>query len=392
MTDFNRRPVFAAACLGNLIFGIVITVLGTILPSLIARFAVDKTLAGSSLTVLSVGILFGSLAFGPVADRYGYKGLMLASAGMVAAGLQALAFAPSYELVLAAVLFVGFSGGVINGATNALVSDISTRSRSADLSILGIFFGIGASGVPLILGALLDRYSYAVLTASVAVPVAFAVVYFALVRFPAPKQPRGFPLGHGAGLLRDPAVLLLGLILFLQSGIEITTGGWATTFFEEELAAAPGAAAFGLSLLWMGMTASRLVLARLLARFTPSRVLLGCISLAVAGSLVVLSASSVPIAFAGLFVTGAGLAAGFPVALGYAGDLYPTLSGTTFSLLFVMALTGGSILPFAAGALGSAFGLRYSLLITPVSLLGIAALLPITLRHIQHGRRAGSLP
>jgi fucose permease len=386
MSDYNRRYVFAAACVGNFIFGIVLTVLGTILPSFMARFSVDKTLAGSSLTMLSVGILLGSLAFGPVADRHGFKGLLLASSSIIAGGLVAMAWAPSYGLFIAAVGVVGCGGGVINGATNALVSDISWRSRSADLSVLGIFFGIGAFGIPLVLGLLLDRFSYALLTASVAIPVLMTTALFALVRFPAPKQPGGLPIARSAEMLRCPAILVLGAMLFLQSGIEITTGGWTTTFFQEELGASPGAAAFGLSLFWMGMTAARLVLARILAQWAPPRVLLSFIGVAVLGALVVLTSDSVAVAYAGIFAIGAGLATGFPVILGYAGDLYPRSSGTVFSLLFVMAMTGGSILPFAAGAVGSAAGLRYALLVTPASLVAMTALLPLALRALRRAR------
>ncbi|MEX2402388.1 MAG: MFS transporter [Rhodothermales bacterium] len=381
--EYNRRYVFAAACLGNFVFGIVITVLGTILPSFLGRFAVGKTVAGSSLTVLSIGILVGSLAFGPVADRYGFKGLMLGSSALIAAGLVAMALAPDYELLLLAVAITGFGGGVINGATNALVSDISRRRRSADLSVLGIFFGIGAFGIPLVMGFLLDDYSYTALTAAVSIPVLIALGYFAAIRFPAPKQPRGFPMSRGRRLLQDPAVLLFGAMLFLQSGIEITTGGWTTTFFQEELAAPAGTSAYGLSLFWMGMTVARVILARLLDTAAPSQVLYACTGLAVVGALVVIQASSVPVAYAGIFLTGAGLSAAFPVTLGFAGDLYPKLSGTTFSVLFVMALTGGSVLPFVAGVLGSAFGLRYALLITPVSALIIALLLPRALRQVR---------
>lgn len=145
MTTYNRKHVFAAACLGMLVFGIVMTVLGSILPSLIDRFAVDKAAAGSSITLLSVGILAGSLVFGPLVDRYGFKGMLTACSLLVFLGLEALAFAPSFDLLRAAVFFVGFGGGVINGGTNALVSDISEEGRSAGLSLLGVFFGLGAS-------------------------------------------------------------------------------------------------------------------------------------------------------------------------------------------------------------------------------------------------------
>lgn len=390
MTDFSRKQVFASACLGMFVFGIVMTVLGTILPLLIERFAVDKAVAGSSFTLLSVGILSGSLIFGPIVDRYGFKWLLVGCTALVLIGLEALAFAPSFDLLLVAVFVVGFGGGVINGGTNALVSDISAGERSAGLSLLGVFFGIGAFGVPFVLGFLMETYSFTVLTGAVGVPVLIAVLYFATVRFPTPKQPQGFPIAKGAALTRDPALLLLGAILFLQSGLEITTGGWTSTFFQEELGVESRAAAFALSLFWVGVTLSRLVLGGVLKRYDPANVLRICIGIAIAGSTLMIVSQAAWLGYTGIFLTGAGLAAGFPVALGFAGDLYPNISGTAFSILFVLALTGGSILPYAAGVLGAEFGLRIAFLITPLSLLCMLALLSLALRRIR-GRERPSL-
>ena len=379
--------MFASACLGILVFGIVMTVLGTILPLLIERFAVDKAEAGSTFTLLSVGILTGSLVFGPVVDRYGFKGLLIVCTTLVLIGLEALAFAPDFDLLRAAVFVIGFGGGVINGGTNALVSDISVGERSAGLSLLGVFFGIGAFGVPFALGFLMDTFSFTVLTGAVGVPVLAAVVYFTTVRFPTPKQPQGFPIAKGAELARDPALLLLGAILFLQSGLEIMTGGWTSTFFEEELAVEPRSAAFALSLFWVGVTVSRLVLGRVLKRSDPAGVLRSCIGIAIAGSTLMIISQAAWLAYTGIFLTGAGLAAGFPVALGYAGDLYPRMSGTAFSILFVLALTGGSILPLVAGFLGAEYGLRVAFIIIPVALLCMLVLFSIALKRVSGPER-----
>ena len=109
---YNRRHVFAAACLGMLLFGIVSTTLGTILPSVLSRFDVGKTEGGSTFVILSVGILVGSVVFGPVADRYGFKGLLIGSAACIIAGLEAIAFAPDFDLLRAAILIAGLGGGV----------------------------------------------------------------------------------------------------------------------------------------------------------------------------------------------------------------------------------------------------------------------------------------
>src|SRR5205807_8703012 len=100
---------------------------------------IDKGEAGSLLLLMSFGILAASLVFGPLVDRYGYKGILLAATVMVALGLEWIAFASSLNNLRLAVLITGFGGGIINGGTNALVADISGVERAAKVNRLGGF-------------------------------------------------------------------------------------------------------------------------------------------------------------------------------------------------------------------------------------------------------------
>ena len=43
---YDRKRVFAAACTGMAVFGVVLTTVGAVLPSVIERFGVDKAHAG----------------------------------------------------------------------------------------------------------------------------------------------------------------------------------------------------------------------------------------------------------------------------------------------------------------------------------------------------------
>ena len=146
--------------MGMLIFGIVITVLGSVLPSVIVKFSMAHAEAGSLFIMMSIGMMAGSLLFGPIVDRYGYKGMLIVSSGLVFLSIEGIAFAPSVFILKLSLFVVGFSGGAVNGGTNALVSDISDNNRGSDLSLLGVFFGIGALGVPFLLGTFLDSFSY----------------------------------------------------------------------------------------------------------------------------------------------------------------------------------------------------------------------------------------
>jgi len=72
----------------------------------------------------------------------------------------------------------------------------------------------------------------------------------------------------------------------------------------------------------------------------------------------------------------------------HVGDRYAELSGTAFSLVIVMALVGGMLLPYATGVLGGWYGLRGSFLIVPAALVLLAVLVIIVSRRLRMVPRA----
>lgn len=365
---YNRKLVFTAACLGMLIFGIVMTTLGTIMPSLIGKFGFDKANAGTLMMLMSLGMLLGSLIFGPLVDRYGYKWMLIVCASLILIGIEGIALAHNLSWLRVFILLVGFGGGVINGGTNALVADISEEGKSAGLSILGVFFGIGAIGVPLLLGSLMGQVSYEWLMELVGLLVLIPLGFIIAIRFPSPKHAQGFPLKEGFGLLKEVVLVLFGLILFFQSGMEMTVGNWSSLFLKEELSLGLNKAVLILSLYWLGMVIARLLLGYLLRKISPAVVQFSSLTVAFVGLVIMILSNDVTLSASGLFLSGLGLAAVYPVILGYVGERYSHLSGTAFSIVFVMALIGGMLFPWLTGALGEHYGLRLSFVVIPVIL------------------------
>jgi FHS family glucose/mannose:H+ symporter-like MFS transporter len=380
----TSRTLFVCASLCLVTFGIVLTMLGTVLPSVMERFGIDKASAGALLMLMTFSILAGAMVFGPVVDRYGYKAILVAATALVMVGLQGVAFAPSMTWLRLAVFLTGFGGGIINGGANTLVSDISGEARGPRLNLLGMFFGVGAVGVPFVLALLTHRFSHAALIAGVGAVVVVPLAVIGMTTFPPPKQAHGFPLADAGRLLRDPVMLLMGAMLFLESGMEITVGGWTSTFVSEELVVSERSALILLSLYWTGMTLARLAIGTVLARISAFRILFFCLTAALAGAAMLLGTHSVGVAAVGVFLLGVGFAAMFPTMLGFIGTRYVALAGTAFSAAFVMALTGGMILPYAAGLLGERFGMRGALLIVPAALVILAGLLGILPRALRH--------
>ena len=205
----STRLIFLCACLGMLLFGISLITLGSVAAALREKFQLDAITSGALFSILPVGILAGSLLFGPFSDRYGYKIILLLSCLLIFAGFQGIAHASSLSVLKLCIYLFGFGGGAINGATNAVVADISEKNKGANLSLLGVFFAIGALGMPSILGLLETKYSFDVIVSVIGyIPLATAIL-FLLTTFPSPKQARGIPFSQGLGLLKEGVLISL---------------------------------------------------------------------------------------------------------------------------------------------------------------------------------------
>ena len=387
MTKYNRKSIFIAACMGMLIFGTVMAVLGSVLPSVIEKFSIDKVDAGSLFLFMNFGMLAGSVVFGPVVDRYGYKGLLVMCAALVFMSIEGIAFAPSVNILRLSLFVVGFAGGAINGGTNALVSDVSEGKRGARLSLLGVFFGIGALGVPFLLGTMLDRISYESLIGFVGALILLPLIFFAVLRFPAPKHEQGFPLSKGLRLTRDTTLLLFGLILFLQSGMEMTVGGWSAAYMNEQLDIDARRSVLFLSFYWLGMIFTRIAIMHILKKTSREVVILASLFTGFAGTVMILFSSGMVMVGSGLLLTGIGFAAVFPLVFSYVGDLYPKFSGTAFGVILAIGLVGGMIVPSVVGLVAEKYGLRVALAVVPLSLVFSAMIYMIVIQRI---RTAGS--
>ena len=380
---FNSRMVFAAACLGMLLFGIVFLSLGSVVNLLQSKFNLDNNAIGTLTALLPFGILAGSLIFGPVVDRYGYKLLLIVCSLLVLIGLEGIAFARSIGIVQICIVLIGFGGGILNGGTNALVADVSAGERGAKLSLLGVFFGIGALGMPGILGSLSRHFSQENIVAAVGLFVLAPVAYFVAVRFPVPKQPQGLSLKTIASMLREPLLWVMGLVLFFQSGLEGTTNDWSPRYLKQTLQSSNQYALYALTTYVAALTLTRVALGGLLKRVSSSGVLFASFACAAIGAGLLLIADTYAPALAGMVLLGIGYAACFPVVLGYIGDRYAAASGTAFSIAFVFALIGNMLINKSMGRIAQHYGIEQFGKVLLAGIAAITILLVIALRQLR---------
>jgi FHS family glucose/mannose:H+ symporter-like MFS transporter len=364
----NKKIVFLSACYGMLLFGITLITLGSVAPMLINRFNLDEVASGTLFTILPLGVLSGSLLFGPFCDKYGYKYLLAFSALLIGIGFEGIAFSSSLLVLNVCIYLFGLGGGAMNGATNAVVADISMKDKGANLSLLGVFFGIGALGMPFILGFLENLAPTQLIVALVGLLAFLAAAFFSFLTFPPPKHVNGFPIRRSLLLLKDRMLVIIALFLFCQCSFEAIINNWTTTYLIKQVSVSQSKALYALSLFVVGMTLMRLLMGSVLRNLSVKAILAISFVLLLAG-ISLLGVSSYILATSGLVLIGGGLAAGFPIMLGIVATRYADLSATAFSLVLVMALFGNMVVNYLMGMLAEAYGVQYLLYVTMAELL-----------------------
>ncbi len=358
-TGYRKNLIFVIACIGMCFFGIATITLGSILPQLTEKLGFDNLQAASLVAFMPVGSLVGSIFFGPVVDRYGHKSMLILCSLILLLGLQGVAFFKEVYLLQMSIFLIGLGGGVLNGETNALASDISEpHEKGTKLSILGVFYGVGAISIPMLLRFLSAYYSYNQILNGLGAIMLIAIFFFMAVSFPAPKQAKGFPIKKGIGLLKEKGLLLLSFMLFFQSGIEVCCSTWTTSYFKQVTEITPAQGLTALTLMIIGLSLSRIVLAVVYRTVKQEKVLPYSLIIGIVGFCLLTNSPDYLRAYAGMFLIGAGLAATFPTILSLIGGMFAELSGTAFSIALAVGLCGQIVFNYSTGALSQVFGIQ----------------------------------
>lgn len=354
---YNRKLVFASACAGLFLFGVGAITLGSIAPDLRSKFNLDEFQIGGLFSLFPVGILFGSLGFGPITDRFGYKLLLAICSIMLGLGFLGIGMAHSIWLIQICILLIGIGGGAINGATSALVADISTENKGASLALFSVFFGLGALTMPFVLGLLRDLVAFESIVVVIGgLTFLLSLVYFGL-QFPAAKHSEGISVAQLGQMLKNPLLLMIGFFLFWQSACEALINNWTTTFLLETLQVNGRWTLYALSSYVAGMSVMRLLTGSVFRKIPASRMLSFGMGFLIVGIIILGWMPGLNWVIFGLVLIGFGLALGFPIMFGLSSSLYSKNSGTAIGIILVISLVGNLLTNYVMGYLAKFWGI-----------------------------------
>lgn len=342
----HRTALTAAANACMFVFGVVLLLMGSLLPSL----QVSYTQAGHLGSFPLSGILVATILVGPILDTVGAKPVLALALVLVAAPLAVIPSLHSYPGLAGAALTYGLGGGVLNTVTNALVSDLNPSGRAAALNLLGFSLSLGAISAPLLM-SIGDRLPSSVVLRLLATGIAVILLLVLALRFPPAKRP-GTPVSKLLRALNQGPVWLFGVLLFLESGSENCMFVWSSKIVADVLRTTPHRANLALVALSAAHAIGRLIAAIWLRGVDGRTVVRLSAGTTVAGALVVYASREFPYMVMGIVVMGLGFSAIFPTALGLTGDRFPGKTGTVFGALIAVAAVGGMVGPTAGAWLG----------------------------------------
>ena len=335
---YSTPLVFMAACAGMSFFGITMLSLGPILGPLNALVEGANALPST----MSIGIIIGTILFGPVVDKFGYKWLLILASACALGGVQGLASFNEIRMLHCSIFLLGLGGGILNGLTNALVSDIyDDDKRGGRLGLLGAFYCIGA-----LLWTLLNYFipDFRIPLNAVSIIMAILIASFIFIAFPKAKPQENVSLKKSLGLLKYPALILFAVVLFFQCAFEGTSGNFTVQYLSNVGGMDNATATLAMTWFTIGMLCGRLPLGNIMNKLKELGTLYLYLGVALAGVILFfIDASGTAAVYTAMVLIGFGAGATFPVVLNFIGSAFRELSGTAFSIALFIGLCGQSL-------------------------------------------------
>jgi fucose permease len=329
------------------------------LPAIRDTFDLSTERLGLLLLFMSVGSVVMLTMAGVVVRLLGPARTVAASGVVSMAGLALLGAAPSVPVLAVALAITGAGIGSWDVAMNVEGADVERRLGRSLMPRFHAAFSLGTvSGAGLGALAALAQVPVAVhlpLVAAAVLPVALlSVRRFLPVRDPGLVSDSGpvsdpGPVSPASGAVRssrlrgpleawrDPATLLIGVLVFSMALAEGAANDWLALSVVDGYGAVHALGAVALGVFVAGMTATRMAGPYLLSRFDNVRVLRVSALLVLAGT--------------ALLIAGAEVADGSGSAWGYAvAGLASLLWGLGAALGFPMGMTAASADPAHAAA------------------------------------------
>jgi fucose permease len=359
------------------------------------------TAGGALHLIRSMAIVAAMLLCGFVAGRTGKRLAMGLAVLLLATGLAFCAMAPSYPVLLLALLLAGFGEGTFEGLATPFVHDLHPQESGRYINFTHSFWSVGVLVTVLAGGWLLaDSGSWRTAMGAVSALAFVAALWLLLptrTHGHAPPEDEPAPwrkvAGQAKAIMRMPRFWLFFAAMFLAGGGEFCLTYWSASYLQINFGTGAFGGGAGVACFAGGMILGRsgwgcLIHQQRLNRLVLCSALAGTVVTFLlpwqtrAGGLMLL-----------LFFAGICTAPFWPSIQSYSAD---RLSGADKTMLLIMlscaGIPGCGFFTWLMGLMANRYGLRPAFFLVPGCYLGLAALMAVDRRSRQRIPQGGLSP
>jgi len=367
-SPISQSVIFYLLCAGFVANGIVISLIGPILPMFMTKWGLNDSRAGLFSFIQFSCSFVGVLVSSPLISRKGFKPAITMGLAFLGIGF-ALLNAPTLPLALAASAIYGLGYGFATPGTNLWVGESYGERRASALSIVNLAWGAGAiSSSPLAMWATTTAHVTLLLylVGAFCVGLALVLSFMPFTRPPAAAKEK---------ITIDRVMVLLGTLFFVYVGTEVGTSYWASAHADRAATWSTNAWTLAPMFFFAGLLGGRGAAAAVLLHLKEVTVAVAGLLLAATGESIFLAGRSPVMLFGGAFLAGLGLASIFPILIAWLSKWYGTRARKIGGVMFALAALGSALVPPLVGVVSSLAGsLRFGLL---VPLAGCAVMLTV---------------
>jgi len=377
----NRKLVLA----GQIAFlptGILTTLLGPMLPILIARWAMNDTQAGNLFLVQFLAALVGVQLSGVLLARWGFRPAFLSGLLLMACGVATL-YLGSLWLGLASVAAYGLGLGLIIPTDNLLIAEIGSSSgsgvssrdsseassrassRASAVSLLNFFWGVGAVLCSLMVAWTAAHRLLPFFLGAVALFLVLLALAMRNLPFPAAvKSAEWSASSSWREMAKSPTIWLFAAVFFLYPGAETAVGGWIGSYASRLGSRGAAMASLMPAFFWSALTVGRALGTAFLHHFSERRVLRAGCAAGAAGIGLMLWAPALAGVIAGALITGLSFSTLYPITVARLSERFGVAARSIGAAMFSLAAVGPAVIPWMVGVISHATGsLRAGLLL-----------------------------
>lgn len=359
--------------IGFISVGIVANIMGPLLPAIRTDIDINYSQGGMLLSGQFIGMLITSMIGGFLINRIGKRAFMLSGSVLIISGLLGCLFANGYLFLYAFNFIIGFGYGIYELGINVLCADSSEENKGSDMNFVHFFYGVGAIIAPLLALACAEylgnwRYCFGLALVGPVI-VSVLLLKYRITEHNVSTRTGDKPSSKGSNPLTSPFLWVAGIAMFFYVGVEVSTGGWVTEFWNSSLPDSSVPASFTATIFWMSLTAGRLFSGRIADRIGLANYMLaaslGTLVISMLWRLLPQGNWTLPlIAILGFMLSGQ-----FPTAMAVVTAHFHERSGMAAGFISVFAGLSGFFIPSGIGRLADTFGI--SVLTLAVMLLSI---------------------